>query len=105
MSNSWVPVDACTLPTAQQPLRLDEFDALFTASLRRVERREPGWLRLHLAGTDEVEARVRDLAARESECCSFFTFDVRRGDEVIVDVRVPGNRTEVLDGLARQAAG
>jgi hypothetical protein len=103
MTSGWVPVDTCTLPTAEQPLRLDEFGALFTVSLRGVDRREPGWLRLHLAGTDEVEARARDLVARESECCSFFTFDVRRGDEVIVDVRVPENRAEVLDGLARQA--
>jgi hypothetical protein len=104
VSPRWVPVDACTLPTAEQPLRLDEFDALFTGSLRGVDRREPGRLRLHLAGTDEVEAQARDLVARESACCSFFTFDVRRGDEVIVDVRVPGSRAEVLDGLARQAA-
>jgi hypothetical protein len=102
--SSWVPAHACTLPTAEQPLRLDEFDALFAASLRGVDRREPGWLRLHLVGTDEVEAQARDLVARESGCCSFFAFDVRRGDEVIVDVRVPESRVEVLDGLARQAA-
>src|SRR5947209_12417027 len=35
---TWVPVGACTLPTRKQPLRVAEFDALFAAALRSVER-------------------------------------------------------------------
>ena len=35
---SWAPVDACTLPTAEQPLRVAEWDGLFAESLRAVER-------------------------------------------------------------------
>jgi thioredoxin len=101
---AWVPVDACTLPTAQQPLRVAEFDTLFATALRGIERREPGWLRLHLDRTTEVESSTRELAARESSCCSFFDFQVTATDGgLTLDVRVPEARIEVLDGLARQA--
>jgi thioredoxin len=100
---AWVPADACTLPTADRPSRLAEFEGLF-ASLRGLRRKEPGWLRLRLDDGEGIEARARDLTARESECCSFFDFAVRRGDgEVVVDVRVPDSRVVVLDGLTAQA--
>ena len=32
----WVAVDACTLPTGEQPLRVTEFDQLFAASVRDI---------------------------------------------------------------------
>jgi hypothetical protein len=99
---SWAPVTACTLPTAEQPLRVAEFDALFEAGLQRIERRAPGWLRMWLA--DGLEARVRALIARETACCSFFDFRLTAAaGEVLLDVRVPASRTEVLDGIARRA--
>ncbi|MCM0674824.1 hypothetical protein NCC78_08990 [Micromonospora phytophila] len=100
----WVP-DACTLPTAQRPLRLAEFDALFTAAGRRVDRVDATRLRLTLAGPAELEATVRDLTARESRCCSFFTFTVTtdRPGHVVVDVAVPATHADVLDGLAHRA--
>jgi hypothetical protein len=100
----WVSVDACTLPTAEQPKRLAEFDALFQSSLSGLRREEPGWLRLRLHGGDHVTDQVRDLTAREAECCSFFDFTVEHdGAEVVVDVRVPPDKIVVLDGLATQA--
>ncbi len=100
---AWVPADACTLPTADRPTRLAEFDGLF-ASLQEVRREEPGWLRLRLDDGEGVEDQARDLTARESACCSFFDFDVHGGDgEVVVDVRVPDSRVVVLDGLTAQA--
>jgi thioredoxin len=101
---AWVPVDACTLPTAEQPLRAAEFDALFATALRGVERREPGWLRLHLDAGAGVEARTRDLTARESSCCSFFDFQLTTAEGgLTLDVWVPEGRIEVLDGIARLA--
>ncbi len=101
---SWVPVEACTLPTAEQPLRVAEFGALFGSALRGLERREPGRLRLHLAGDSHVEASARELIARESECCSFFDFRLTPVDDGLrLDVLVPAARVDVLDGLARQA--
>lgn len=100
---AWVPADACTLPAADRPTRLVEFDGLF-ASLRGFRREEPGWLRLRLDDGRGVEERARDLTAREASCCAFFDFDVHRdGGEVVVDVRVPASRVVVLDGLAAQA--
>jgi hypothetical protein len=101
---AWVPVDACTLSTAGQPLRVAEFEALFATALRGIERREPGWLRLYLDGNTEVKSSTRELTARESSSCSFFDFQLTATDNALVlDVRVPDERIEVLDGLARQA--
>jgi hypothetical protein len=101
----WVP-EACTLPTAEQPLRLAEFDALFDVALRGAERLGAQHLRLTLAGGPEVEESVRDLAAREAECCSFFTFAVTapRPGLVRLDIEVPGEHTGVLDALETRSA-
>jgi hypothetical protein len=100
----WVPVDACTLPTEQQPLRVAEFAALFRDGLRRAERLDRTWLRLTLAATEGRYDTARDLAALETDCCSFFDIAVRNaGPEVVLDVRVPPGREAVLDGLHRQA--
>ena len=99
----WVP-QACTLPTAEQPLRLAEFDEL-TSVVRGGERLGPLHLRVTLAGDGEVADSVRDLAARESECCSFFAFIVttpKRG-EVQLDIQVPAGYAGVLDALHQRA--
>jgi hypothetical protein len=98
---AWVPVDACTLPTAAQPLRLAEFDALFAVALRDVERTAPE--RLLLSFASRAEAAVRALFARESECCSFFSFAITVEEELLVEVTVPQAHREVLDGLAVRA--
>jgi hypothetical protein len=93
--------DACTLPTSDLPLRLAEFTDLFTSSLIAVDRPTPEELRLRLAAA--AEATTRDLVRRETACCSFFDFTVTAGDDVTLDVRVPGSRVAVLDGLERLA--
>ena len=100
--DSWVP-DACTLPTDDRPLRLAEFDGLLHDALRGVDRLSAGHLRLRLDGRAEPVAR--DLIARESDCCSFFTFDLARPDTDVLtlDIRVPAGRVAVLDALARRA--
>lgn len=98
----WVPVDACTLPTAAQPLRLAEFDALFAAALRDVERVAPD--RLLLSFAPHVEVQLRDLLTREAACCTFFAFDVTVAEDVLVEVAVPTQYREVLDALAIRAA-
>lgn len=99
----WIP-EACTLPTEAQPLRVAQFDALFASALTEVDRPEPGCLRLHLTAGEEIAAHTRELIARESRCCSFFTFDLMtRDDELQVDVRVPAAQIAVLDGIERRA--
>jgi hypothetical protein len=107
VSMTWVPVDACTLPTADQPLRVAEFDALFAASLRSVERAPaPATrVRLVLTGDEDLRDRVELLVEAETACCSFFTFRITRlGDDVLaVDVEVPGGQSDVLAGLVDRA--
>jgi hypothetical protein len=111
---AWVPVDACTLPTAEQPLRVAEFDELFATSLRDARPSVEGrpMARLILSGGDTLLARVQRLAEAETSCCSFFTFTVTRLDTeegppgetlVALDVEVPAARADVLDALVRRA--
>ena len=97
----WAP-GACTLPTAERPLRVAEFDHLFSFVVH-AERRDPQRLELVLRGI--VEAPARDLARRESECCSFFTFEFDVVDEaVVMRIGVPPEHVAVLDALEARAA-
>ncbi|AGB23343.1 hypothetical protein Mycsm_03022 [Mycobacterium sp. JS623] len=92
----WAP-DACTLPTTERPLRVAEFDDLFTFVVR-AERRQPQ--RLELVLQRIVEAPARELARRESACCSFFTFEFEAVDEdVLMRIGVPPEHVAVLDAL------
>jgi hypothetical protein len=102
--SNWAP-ESCTLPTAEQPLRIAEFTDLFAASLQGVDRNSPTRLRLALSASAREEA-VR-LAGAESSCCSFFTFKISGpvAGQVRVDIEVPDAHIAVLDTLADQAAG
>jgi hypothetical protein len=101
-TEGWVP-EACTLPTADQPLRVAEFDGLFATALRGVHRSAPTRLRLVLDAS--AEARARELANRESQCCSLFTFrfQLAGAGAVGIEVAVPAAHVGVLDALAAQA--
>jgi hypothetical protein len=99
---TWVP-DACTLPTAEQPLRVAEFDELFAAATRPARRPAPDTLEIFLAGGPDVAASARDLITQETACCSFFTFSLREStDGSVLEVRVPASQVAVLDGLQRR---
>ncbi len=92
--------DACTLPTAERPLREREFEKLCLDALDRHERVSAGHLRLSFVGDRRLDETVRDLAARENECCSFFDFTVTpTAGTVVLDVKVPAAHIAVLDGL------
>jgi hypothetical protein len=112
----WVPVEACTLPTVAQPLRVAEFDSLFAASLRAIEHPvgDATRARLVLAGDMTLPGRVQRLADAESSCCSFFTFALTplaadqsdAGDDaavVALDIEVPPARADVLAALVERA--
>lgn len=117
---AWVP-QSCTLPTAERPLRVAEWDALFAEVPAAVSRPEPLRLRLVLADGPGVAERVRELAERESGCCSFFTFTTDRGGSgdgdrdgagdrtgsMALDIAVDPAHAAVLDALAARidAAG
>jgi hypothetical protein len=110
----WVAVDACTLPTADQPLRVAEFDDLFRTSLERVERLAAGRVRFVLSGDAGLCEWAEDLAAREASCCSFFDFEIAEGrrlgasqgtgrELVEMTIAVPPGREDVLAALADRA--
>ncbi|MET8340771.1 hypothetical protein ABZV14_38645 [Streptosporangium canum] len=108
LDQDWVP-SACTLPTAEQPLRVAEFDALFADAVQALERPDRTRLRLELAVSPEHAARAAELSARENGCCSFFAFTLTVADGgLALEVAVPPEQVEVLDALqarARMAAG
>ena len=94
---------SCTLPTAERPLRLAEFDQLFRDAVGGVERLD-GTVRLHLVGDPGLRDRVRDLVDRESRCCSFFSFDVTETNgELDLLVSVPPDHAALLAELAARA--
>ncbi|WBB63907.1 hypothetical protein O7599_15900 [Streptomyces sp. WMMC500] len=105
---AWVP-ESCTLPTAERPLRIAEWDALFAEPAAPPSRPDPLRLRVVLAGGPGVEERVRELAARESGCCSFFTFATGRDEDdaaalLWLDIAVDEAHATVLDALAARIA-
>ena len=96
--------DACTLPTKERPLRVAEFDRLFSDAVRAVTRPGPTRLRLELGFSPENAARAAELAARESGCCSFFAFTlIVSGGALVLEVDVPGEQIEVLDAFQARA--
>uniref|UniRef100_UPI003F49B37B hypothetical protein n=1 Tax=Nonomuraea bangladeshensis TaxID=404385 RepID=UPI003F49B37B len=99
----WAP-SACTLPTAEQPLRVAEFDALFADVVQGLTRPERTRLRLDLVFSPANAARAAELMARENGCCSFFTFTLTIADGSLeLEVRVPPEHAEVLDALQARA--
>ena len=99
-TEDWAP-DACTLPTAERPLRLAEFDAFF-ANVRDVKRTKPTQLEVVIPSA--AEAAGRDLADRESACCSFFSFTFTPHDaDVVMEIGVPTEYVNVLDALEERA--
>ena len=65
------------------------------------------WTGAGRRGSDgaDLAARVRDLVARESACCSFFGFDVTEsGDGAVrLAISVPEERVDVLSALTSRA--
>jgi hypothetical protein len=94
---------ACTLPAAQVTTRLAEFADVF-AVVRAAQRPAPTELLLVLQPAPGRAAAVRDLAARESACCSFFDFTVsEEAAGVLLQITVPPTQAGVLDAMAAHA--
>ncbi|MGP3962740.1 hypothetical protein ACTWPT_42785 [Nonomuraea sp. 3N208] len=104
LDQEWVP-SACTLPTAEQPLRVAEFDGLFAEAVQALSRPDRTRLRLELIFSPENAARAAELAARENGCCSFFTFTLTIADgSLALEIRVPPEQVGVLDALQARAS-
>jgi len=105
VDGSWAP-QACTLPSAERPLRLAEFDDLFASTVSGVARVDRTRVRLELRPEPTLAARAADLMMREGDCCSFFTFTLTAaGGRLALEVAVPAGHVDVLDALADRAAG
>ncbi|MEJ7634135.1 hypothetical protein [Aeromicrobium sp.] len=103
MLDDWIPA-ACTLPTVELPLRRTEFDDLFSADVIDVARATSGSLRLELDPTPAVAARAAGLAAKETSCCSFFTFALTMtGGTIVLTVSTELHHEPILDALASRA--
>lgn len=95
----WVP-QSCTLPTAERPLRVAEFDTLFAEAVDEVKTVGPGRVRLALKADAVVAGRAAELAARETACCSFFTFALTAtGGALTMEISVDEPHLDVLDAL------
>lgn len=100
----WVPA-ACTLPTVERPLRRAEFDDVFAHDVLSVARESGQLLRLELRADPDVAARAAVLAARETGCCSFFTFELTLTEgRVTLRISAGSAHVSVLDALADRAA-
>ena len=81
-----------------------EFDDLFRDCVIAVDRADATSVWLTLDGGDATAARVLELTARESACCSFFTFKlVPASDGQRLLIEVPPTQVAVLDALTTRA--
>ncbi|WP_067485706.1 hypothetical protein [Actinomadura hibisca] len=102
--DGWAP-QACTLPTAERPLRIGEFDALFAEAVTEVRRVAPGRVRMRLRAEPEFAGRAAELAARETGCCSFFTFTLTAtGGGLELEISAADQHAQVVAALAERAA-
>ena len=93
-------VDACTLPTVEQPLRIAEWHEFIATAVIEVGRSAAVQAILQLRPDPAVAARAGDLAVRETQCCSFFTFGlIASGGGLELTVTVPPAQAAVLDAL------
>jgi hypothetical protein len=101
MPLNWAP-ESCELPTVERPLREATFATLFRDHLTSVRR--PGPTVAELALDPAGLGLARELAALETSCCSFFSFDVRESDaSVRMTIAVSPAHMPVLDALVDSA--
>jgi hypothetical protein len=92
-----VPI-ACTLTADDMGDRLAEWHA----ALARATTREAtaGGYRLRFAPDAVFAGELANLAAREVDCCAFFTFSVTVAtDDLALDVLAPPDARPLLDDL------
>jgi hypothetical protein len=92
---------ACSLTASQLPQRLAEIAALSRDSFLA-----DGPDGLRFRGDETTRARLEALVAAEAECCSFLSFDIRRGEgELVLSIAAPLDAQSVADALSDAFAG
>ena len=103
VGSSWVP-PSCTLPTTDQPLRLQQFDQLFADAVTAVERSGPATARFTLRPEPQLAARAAELSCRETSCCAFFTFALTFTEGAVdLHISVAATNVAILDALTERA--
>lgn len=98
MTESEVPI-MCTLSPNSMVERLTEFEGLFAESLIGVER-EPLRLWLTFDADTDRESEIRDLFAREEQCCAFLAFVYGRTEAgLVVEVTAPEEAGPTINGM------
>jgi hypothetical protein len=96
--------EACTLPVAERPDRIEEWDALFRGHVLSVNRTSETQTTMQLEPVPWVAAETAHLALREAGCCSFFEFTIRAaGNRLRLTIEVPQRYADVLAGLSDRA--
>ena len=91
------PPIACTLGSGDFQNRVAWIADLNRDALRSQRR---NGLRLELTYAAAALDRVREMVAREQECCAFLTFDVRIEREVIhLVIKAPESARDALDAV------
>ena len=91
-----IPI-ACTLSPDGFTARIGLIDALAVDGLIDRTDTERG-VRVRLRDTPEIEQRVREFVAAESQCCAFLDFTLGREDDALVlDVSGPEGARPVID--------
>ena len=103
VDSSWAP-PSCTLPTTDQPLRIQQFDQLFADAVTAVERIAPSTARFTLRPEPHLAARAAELSSRETSCCSFFTIALTFTQGAVnLHITVPATNVAILDALTDRA--
>ena len=90
-----LPLIACSLDAAGQKQRLADWSSLLREAAKKEKTTDR--VRYRFAAADELEARLRILAAAEKECCAFLDFNVvRRIDEIEMTVTAPPDALTAL---------
>ena len=85
-------------------MRAAEFDELFHAA-HEVRPLRPGHVSLQFDHDPALAAQAAELAARETACCSFFTFTlIVSGGMLRMDITAPAGQHAVVDALAAAAS-
>ncbi len=91
---------SCTLDEEQARERQWVWHQLAADALRSRARADDGTVVLRFDGDSGTEARVRELAALEQGCCSFFDMTVTRdADEVVLHATAPDTHSDYLNLL------
>jgi hypothetical protein len=95
---------ACTLSEGERVERGSEWAGLLGLATDR--RSSDTGLGVRLPADPEVVARAAELAVREVDCCSFFSFALTVGaDEVWLEVSAPGEGRDLVDALFADRVG